>query len=106
MKIMFNDECLVHLTDMQVKVLCDYVRKDDLEENIKHMASYFIKRQYDHAYKQLYDRWLPILAASGVKMIPTDPEEFAALVFAHPEYKCRITRDEHEQKLVEQARLQ
>jgi len=104
MKIMYNDECLIELTDIQKKILCSSIREDVLEEHIQHLARYFIQKKYDEVYKKLHEEWLPKLTASGVKMVPTNPEEFAQLVFAHPDYQCRITRDEHEKKLLEETR--
>lgn len=99
MKIMYNDECLIQLTDAQKKILCSSIREDALEEHMKHLARYFIQKKYDEVYKKFYDTWLPILIADGVKMVPTDQEEFAKLVFARTDYKTRQEQDEHEKKL-------
>lgn len=95
MKISVNDQELYTLTDIQKKVIQNDIPSDIFDEDMKRRLLWIL---YDEKYKKCMDRlrkeWEPKLKEQGAKSIPTDDDEFAALVFAHPAYKDRSAREE------------
>lgn len=93
MKVSVNDEILFELNDIHKKVLADELHADSIEDDMKRRMQYIIMYKYETIMKKLRSKWEPKLKKEGVKMLPTDDEEFAQLVFDHPEYQCRTTRE-------------
>lgn len=93
MKVSVNDQMLFELSDMQKKVICNDIHSEILDDDLKRRLHYVINHKYNRCFKRLKDEWEPKLAKAGVKAIPTDPDEFAALVFAQPDYKDRSQRE-------------
>jgi len=93
MKISVNNKELFALSDIQKNVIkndiCSTVFDADMERRIQ----YSLMHKYEQCFKRLKEEWEPKLAANGVKSIPTDPDAFAELVFAQPNYKDRTARD-------------
>ena len=52
--------------------------------------------KYEQCFKKLKAEWDVKLVENGIKSIPTDPDEYATLVFEQPNYKDRATRDAEE----------
>ena len=94
MKFFVDDEFVYELTDTQLKVLGDEINRDKLLADIKRRVAYIIDHKYQCCFRRLKQNWEPRLAKMGHKSLPTDPDDFAKLVFALKEYKCRKQRDE------------
>ena len=60
---------------------------------MKRRLQYILIHKYEQAFKRLKEEWEPKLIASGETMLPTDPNAFAQLVFAHPDYRSRSQKD-------------
>ena len=60
---------------------------------MKRRLQWVIMHLYDECYKDFKARWEPILYQQGVSMIPTDPDAFAEVVFALPDYQDRLQRE-------------
>jgi len=60
---------------------------------MKRRLQWVLTHKYDQCFKKLKLEWDDKLKANGVTMIPTDPDAYAALVFAQPNYKDKATRD-------------
>lgn len=93
MKISFNDVELFTLTPTQCQVLCDAIPHDVLEDDLKRRLQWVLMHKYERCFARLKQEWDAKLAANGVEMIPTNPDAYAQLVFAQPNYKDRKTRD-------------
>ena len=93
MKISFNDVELFTLTPTQCQVLCDQIPTDVLEDDLKRRLQWVLMHKYERCFARLKQEWDAKLAANGVEMIPTNPDAYAQLVFAQPNYKDRKTRD-------------
>lgn len=93
MKISFNDVELFTLTPTQCQVLCDQIPTDVLEDDLKRRLQWVLMHKYERCFARLKQEWDAKLAANGVEMIPTNPDAYAQLVFAQPNYKDRQTRD-------------
>lgn len=104
MKISVNDQELFILTELQKQVMQNNVLSEIFEEDMKRRLQWVLMHKYEECFKDLKNEWDQKLAANGVKMIPTDPDEYAALVFSQSNYKNRSAR-EAEAKALEAARL-
>lgn len=93
MKISVDNIELYSLNEIQKKVIKDYVHEDIFENDMKRRLHWVLNHLYDQAFKILKEQWEPKLKASGIKMIPTDNDEFAQMVFNHSDYKSRKQRD-------------
>jgi hypothetical protein len=92
MKISVNDVELYTINETQLNVLKDYVPASVLEEDMKRRLVWVYSEFYKGAFRQLKDKWDPILA-ERVQSIPTDKDAFAQLVFQQPDYLDRAGRD-------------
>lgn len=94
MKISVNDEHLFTLSDTQKQVIKDKIPADIFDADMKRRLQWVLTHKYEECFKALKAEWDPKLAANGVTMIPTDPDAYAQLVFAQPNYKDRAAREE------------
>jgi len=97
MKVSVNDKELYCLSETQKKVIKNDIPYDCFEEDMCRRLHYILNHKYSKCFDRLKQEWEPKLAASGVKYIPTDKDEFAEMVFSHPEYKCRKTQFHYSQ---------
>lgn len=98
MKISVNDVELFSLNDIQKQILAYEIPNEILEDDLKRRLNWILSHKIDEVYKSLRSQWEPKLIAEGAKSLPTDKEEFASLVFAHPDYKDRSARELEAQK--------
>jgi len=96
MKISVDGQELFELTAIQKQVIANDIQDELFDEDMKRRLYYILTHKYERCYERLQKEWLPKLAANGVKSIPMDRDELAALIFAQPEYKNRSARDAHE----------
>lgn len=94
MKISVDDQELFSLSETQKRVIKNDIDEDIFEEDMKRRLHYILDHKYQRCFERLKAEWEPKLAASGARSIPTDKDEFAQLVFAHPEYKDRKRREQ------------
>lgn len=94
MKISVNDEHLFTLSETQKKVMQHVVHSEIFEDDMKRRLHWVLTHAYEVWFKQFKEEWESKLAERGIKMIPTDQEEFAELVFSQPDYKNRTQREE------------
>jgi len=93
MKISVDDVELYTLSETKKKVIQHQISSDIFYDDMKRRLEWVLMHKYNQVYKRLKDEWEPKLAAAGMRSIPTDPDEFAELVFAQPNYKDRKARD-------------
>ena len=93
MKVSVNDVELFTLTEIQEKVIKDNVNEDIFDDDMKRRLQWVLMHKHEECYKSVRQEWEPKLIAAGVTSFPTDPDQFAALVFSQPEYKSRKQRD-------------
>lgn len=94
MKISVNDKELFSLSEIQKKVICDNISEDIFESDMRRRLRWVLMHKYEQCFKALKAEWDQKLAALGVASVPTDPDEYAKVVFSQPTYQCRKTRDE------------
>jgi LPS O-antigen subunit length determinant protein (WzzB/FepE family) len=92
MKITLDDVDLYTVSDVQQKIIQNDVNTDRFEATIKNQLQGVLKSQYDLSFRNLKQKWDPILA-QRVTSVPTDPTAYAALVFQQPDYLDRKGRD-------------
>ena len=93
MKISVNDQEYFTITPMQRNVMAYNHDEDALDAKIMHDLEFILKHKYERCFERLYNEWFPKLVALGFTEIPSDPDEFAELVFAQPTYKDRKARE-------------
>ena len=102
MEIKVDDVSLFSLNDTQKKVIKNDVMSEIFDEDMKRRLQWVLMHKYERCFKRLKEEWEPKLAANGVESIPTNPDAFAELVFAQPNYKDRSTREAEAQATLEQ----
>lgn len=97
MKISVNDIELYTLSETQKNVVKNDVSSDIFDDDMKRRLNWVLMHKYEQCFKSLKQEWDIRLVELGVQTIPTDPDEYAELVFARPEYKDRAQRDAESQ---------
>lgn len=131
MKIVWKDDFLFEISDIQKRVIMDSKCCKDFDEcnkdlgrrinwaidkakafkpgddeYIKKRIHWVVNEVYSECYKRLKAKWEPKLAKAGVESIPVDEDKFAELVFAQPDYKDRSARDSIADKIGESSALE
>lgn len=92
MKISVNEEGFFELSEVQRKVICNDIREDEFEADMKRRLYYIIMHKYEKCLERLKQEWLPKLK-SRVDFVPTNDDALVLLIFSQPDYKCRKTRE-------------
>ena len=93
MKISVDDKELYTLSETKKNVIKNDINADDFDADMKRRLDWVLNHKYEQCFKRLKNEWDMKLPALGVETIPTDPDAYAELVFARPEYKDRKARD-------------
>jgi hypothetical protein len=93
MNILVDDKELLKLTEIQKKVIKDYVHAEKFKEDINRRILWVFSELYEESFKRLKKRWDPILVSEGIDCIPKDRDEYAKLVLSRRNYKDRSARD-------------
>lgn len=94
MKISIDDQELFTLSETQKKVIKNDIHEEIFDEDMKRRIKWvLLDQKYQRCFERLKNEWEPKLKAAGIKMIPTDPDELAELIFSQPEYRNRSQRD-------------
>jgi len=96
MKVSVNCACsdkLFELTDIQKQVICNDIPDEELDTDLKRRLEYILMHKYERCMERLEKEWVPKLVAAGATSIPTAKDALAEMIFAHPQYKNRSTRD-------------
>jgi len=93
MKVKVDNEEVLELTETMKNVIKHDINEDIFDEDMKRRVKWVLTHKCEQCFQRLKQEWEPKLAAKGVAMLPTDPDAFAQLVFAQPEYKGRKERD-------------
>lgn len=91
MKLTVDGKEIFTLSDIQKKVICNDISSDDFDNDMSRRLKYVLENKYDECFKRLKAEWDEKLK-SRVSYIPTNPEQYAQLVFSQYDYKCRKTR--------------
>lgn len=93
MKISVDGVDIFELSDAQKKVIMNDIHVDIFDEDMKRRLKHILTHKYEQCFKRLKNEWDVKLAQNGIQMIPTNPEAYAKLVFAQPNYKDKKDRD-------------
>lgn len=89
------------LTEVQENVIKNDINSDIFAADMQRRLDYndvhgryadILQYKYQQCFKRLKKEWDPKLIAREIE-IPTDPDEYAAVVFAEDDYKDRAARD-------------
>jgi len=92
MKISVNDKELFTLSDVQELVIQNDIHSEIFEDDMKRRLEWVLMHKYEECFKRLKAEWDAKLAANGIKMIPTDQDEYAKVVFSQPNYADKAKR--------------
>ena len=93
MKISVDDQELYTLSTTQKNDIKNDINADIFDEDMKRRLQYILTHKYERCFARLKAEWDKKLPALGVGSIPKDPDAYAELVFALPQYKDRKARD-------------
>lgn len=93
MKISVNDATLFELNETQKQVIKNDIPADIFDEDMKRRLQYILTHKYERCFARLKAEWDQKLVQNGVQSVPTDPDAYAQLVFAQPNYKDRAARE-------------
>lgn len=92
MKISVDDVELYTLSTTQEDVIKNDIASEIFEADMKRRIEWVLMHKYDQCFKALKAEWDDKLVANGVETIPTDPDEYAELVFDQPNYEDKSAR--------------
>ncbi|OGT44271.1 MAG: hypothetical protein A3F13_02575 [Gammaproteobacteria bacterium RIFCSPHIGHO2_12_FULL_40_19] len=93
MKVSVDNKDLFTLSETQKKVIKNDIHEEIFDDDMKRRLQWVLMHKYERCFMRLKQEWEPKLRQAGVAMIPTDPDAFAEMVFTHPSYKSRSTRE-------------
>jgi hypothetical protein len=93
MKVSVDGVDLYELSDLQKQVMHHTISPDEFDQFCKDKLQWILTHKYEQCFKRLKEEWDSKLAQNGVKLIPTNPDKYAQLVFSQPNYKNRKQRD-------------
>lgn len=93
MKISVNDQELFTINETKKQVIMHDISQDIFDEDMKRRLQWVLTHKYERCFERLKAEWEPKLLANGVQSVPTDPDAYAQLVFAQPNYKDKKVRD-------------
>lgn len=93
MKISVDNVELFTLNETQKKVIKNDIDADIFDDDMKRRLQWVLMHKYERCFERLKKEWDQKLIANGVQSVPTDPDAYAQLVFAQPNYKDRKVRE-------------
>lgn len=93
MKISVDDKVIYELNETKKKVIKNEVNSDIFETDMHRRLEFILMSKYAKCFKRLKEEWEPLLLANGVKSFPSDPDEFAELIFKQPNYRCQKMKE-------------
>ncbi len=94
MKVSVDGVELFTLSETQKKVIQNEIPLEIFEEDMKRRLQWvLVDQKYRKCFETLKKEWEPKLVERGVEMLPANPDSFAELVFAQPDYKNRSVRE-------------
>lgn len=96
MKLFYNDEetAFFELSTIRENVIKNDINEDDFEADMQRRLNWVITNKYEGCFSRLKAEWDAKLTENGITSIPTDPDEYATLVFSQSNYKSRKQCDE------------
>lgn len=94
MSIDLKDEGNFTLGELQKKVIQNDIRMDIFDEDMERRRKLgLLNEKYTQCMRRLRVEWEPKFKEAGISQIPADDNDFAGMVFSHPDYKNRSQRD-------------
>lgn len=93
MKISVDDQELFTLTETQKQVIKNDIDEDIFDVDMKRRLHYILSHKYERCFESLKKEWDVKLVQNGVQSVPTNPDAYAQLVFAQPNYMDRKQKD-------------
>jgi hypothetical protein len=106
MKISVDGLDLFTLSETQKKVIKNDINEDIFYEDMCRRLHYILNHKYEQCFQRFKQEWEPKLKASGYKSFPSDNDEFAEVVFQHPDYTNKKQRDLIEKEMREKEKTQ
>lgn len=87
MKIIVNDQELLTLSPLHLKIFAHEINSDGLDSDIKRRLKWVLEHEFTNAFKELKKETVPELAKAGVSSIPLDEEVFVRTLNKLDKYK-------------------
>lgn len=91
MKIQVDGKTVHELNETKKKVIQNDIPSEIFQEDMERRVKWVIEHKYDRCMERLRREWEPKLQ-SRVSSLPTNPDEFAELIFSQPDYQSRSER--------------
>src|ERR1700690_3565331 len=98
MKVLLDDEVLFEIDERMIKLLAHDLL--DPVAEIKRRLRWVIEHKCDRCFDRLSQEWTALdatgqskLSRSGISSMPTSKTALVDLIFDHPEYLDRISRE-------------
>ena len=92
MKISINDNQLLKLSSYEKKIIAYDIHKDIVEEDLVRRVEQSVYNRVQTSFKAMKKEWDHKLTSRGIKVIPSNEEEYSKLVFSQPDYKDKAER--------------
>ena len=92
MKISVDNEVILELSEIDKRIICDYLSSEIFDSDIKRRLIWIIDEVKKAAANNLRCNWAHVLE-KRVDFIPSNVYEFCSLVFSQSDYEDKKTRD-------------
>lgn len=93
MDFKIDDEVVFTLSATQEQMLKYSIRDSEFNGEMKRRVLSVIHDRYQQCFNKFKQDWDAKLLAREVSTVPLDPDAYAELVFAQPDYKSRTEED-------------
>ena len=99
MKFYIDDKLVYELNDTELKIIKHVIHEENLNEVLEDKIVYVISSYVLWCRNRLTSEWNNKLKLNGVKMIPTNEDELAELIFNQEDYRSRNDIEPFNEKL-------
>jgi hypothetical protein len=92
MKIAVDGKELFELSEIQEKVIMNDIHEDEFYPDMCRRLRYILMHKYEQCFARMKAEWDEKLKGR-VDAVPLDPDKYAELVFAQPDYMNRKARE-------------
>ena len=93
MRLQINDSQVFEINETKENVIKSFINEDIFLEDMRRRVSWILQHKYEQCFKRFYDYWSQKLISEGTTTLPTDPDDFAQLIFLREDYKSRKELD-------------
>ena len=92
MKVTVDGVDILELSKVQEDIIKHEIPSEIFEDDMIRRLKWIVMRKHEQAFKKMKEEWDHKLEKAGVEFIPTNPDEYAKLVFSQPDYQDKDSR--------------